>query len=61
MTKASMSKNHETEETTSKRGTSHEGVHELLVQGVEMISAIHQQNDHTREWVRKAKAILDQE
>ena len=32
---------------------------ELLTQGIEMVSAIHHQNDHTREWVRRAQAALD--
>jgi len=36
-----------------------EAVLELLKQGVELVSAIHHQNDHTREWVARAKAILD--
>jgi hypothetical protein len=61
MTKAAMSKHRETEDANEEKATPHEGVRELLSQGVEMVSAIHQQNDHTREWVRKAKAILHQE
>lgn len=36
-------------------------VHELLADGVALVGAIHHQNDSTREWVRKAKVVLDSE
>jgi len=56
--KAAMSteKHHETKEAIQEKAKPN--IRELLADGVVFISAIQAQNEHTREWVRKAKEVL---
>jgi len=56
MTKA---KQHETKAAIPEASAPSEETRELLQQAVELVGAIHHQNDHTREFVRRAKAVLD--
>jgi hypothetical protein len=52
---------HETKSAIQETTAPSNETRELLAQAVEMVSAIHHQNDHTREWVARAKAVLEPE